>query len=151
MKYVKVDLLDSVTGELIPVKNQTINFFNSNFNYIPLADSEKNYGDYIVDDSDYLPLEVLIERTKRFSPRDYNDIKNGKYMDTVYLRPEEVRKYHEDMESAIEDEEHTEINPDVAGDLEDETGDVAPTQQAESNPVEVDPTASGNAAVESKE
>ena len=151
MKYENVDLLRADTGELVSVKKQTLNHFNANFNYIPLADAESNKGDYIVDDSDYIPLEVMIERTKRFSPRDYNDIKNGKYMDTVYLRPEEFRKYYEEMESATEDEEHTETNPEVAGDLEDETGDVAPTQQAKSNPVEVDPTASGNAAVESKE
>ena len=57
MKYENVDLLRVDTGELVSVKKQTLNHFNTNFNYIPLADAESNKGDYIVDDSDYIPLE----------------------------------------------------------------------------------------------
>lgn len=147
----KIELLNQDTGEIIEAnsivrKNQ----FDTNFSLSPRVDAEKNTGDYLVDDTDYVDLEVLIQRTKRNNPRQYNDIQNGSMADMVYLRPEDVQDYfmnlHKDDDD--EDEEHTEADPEIAGVDEDPTGDVAPTQQAKSNPVGVDPAATGNGAAE---
>ncbi len=146
----KIELLNQDTGEIIEAnsivrKNQ----FDTNFNITPRIDAEKNTGDYLVDDTDYVDLEVLIQRTKRNNPRQYNDIKNGSMADMVYLRPQDVQDYfmnlHKDDD---EDEVQHDLTPEVAGVNEDPASDVAPTQQAEFNPAGVDPAATGDGAAE---
>lgn len=146
----KIELLNQDTGEIIEAnsivrKNQ----FDTNFNISPRVDAEKNTGDYLVDDTDYVDLEVLIQRTKRNNPRQYNDIQNGSMADMVYMRPQDVQDYFMNLtRDDDKDEVQHEVTPEVAGVDEDPTGDVAPQQQAESNPVGVDPAATGDGAAE---
>ena len=148
----KIELLNQDTGEIIEAnsivrKNQ----FDTNFSLTPRIDAEKNTGDYLVDDTDYVDLEVLIQRTKRNNPRQYNDIKNGSMADMVYLRPQDVQDYYMNLRKDDDDEEDEvqhDLTPEVAGVDEDPTGDVAPTQQAKSNPVGVDPATTGNGVAE---
>lgn len=144
----KVELKNLVTGEVKEVKVFKTQGFNTQFNYTPVDQAEQNHGDYLVDDTDYVDLQTLIERTKRFSPRTYNDIKQGSMMDSVYLRPEEIIKYNQ---SLISDDEPTEANPEVAGDIGAETGGEQSQVTGEPNPVEGNPMPSGTLAEQQAE
>uniref|UniRef100_A0AAU8AY06 Uncharacterized protein n=1 Tax=Dulem virus 94 TaxID=3145805 RepID=A0AAU8AY06_9VIRU len=96
------EVLNPATGE-IETLAQPLKF-RTNFKQVPPLDSEKNSGEYIVDDRDYVSLPELIQRTRRENPRRYWEIVNGSEMDSVLLHDaDEVRDYITNAETDAED------------------------------------------------
>lgn len=104
---------------------------------------EKNNGEYIIDDSDYLPLDKLIERTKRQAPSTYNAIKAGglAQYDGLASGPADVvgdayDKAEAEAYAKMNDEQGPELpfNGPVASN-QTETGDAQPAVSGASDPV----------------
>lgn len=96
----KALVLDEQTGEMLPSGNR----FDSQNDYTPRYDSEVNSGEYIIDDTDYISLEDLIQRTKRYDPVRYRAIQSGSEMDSVDLStPDEIRDYITNSQTDADD------------------------------------------------
>lgn len=95
----KALILDEQTGEMVEAGNR----YDSQGDYTPRYDAEVNSGEFIIDDTDYISLEDLIQRTKRVNPRQYNAIMNGSEMDSVELTPEEVQDYITNSQTDADD------------------------------------------------
>lgn len=95
----KALILDEQTGEMVEAGNR----YDSQADYTPRYDAEVNSGEFIIDDTDYISLEDLIQRTKRVNPRQYNAIMNGSEMDSVELTPEEVQDYITNSQTDADD------------------------------------------------
>ncbi len=142
-------VINTLTGELVEptvVTHAQSVQFDSQIKFTPRHDSEKNSGEYIVDDRDYLTLEQLIARCKRDDPSTYRKIRAGLMSETEQLTYQELF----DREKKINDEffagdEPEDYRPDG---LASETGDAEPpATSVAANPVEDSPQASGTEAV----
>lgn len=92
-------VLDEQTGEMVATGNR----YDSQGDYTPRYDAEVNSGEFIIDDTDYISLEDLIQRTKRINPRQYNAIMNGSEMEYVELTPEQVQDYITNSQTDADD------------------------------------------------
>lgn len=104
---------------------------------------EKNSGEYIIDDSDYMPLDKLLERTKRQAPSTYNAIKAGglAQYDGLAAGPADVVGDAYDKAEAdayakmdVEQNQNETVNVPVASN-QSETGDAQSAVNEASNPV----------------
>lgn len=137
-------VINTLTGELVEptvVTHAQSVQFDSQIKYTPRHDSEKNSGQYIVDDRDYLTLEQLIARCKRDDPSTYRKIRAGLMSETEQLTYEELF----DREKKINEEFFGEDQPEDyrPGDDADTTGgSKPPVTSGEPNPVEESPKVS---------
>lgn len=143
-------VINTLTGELVEptviTHAQSVQF-DSQIKFTPRKDAEKNSGQYIVDDRDYLTLEQLIARCKRDDPLTYRKIRAGLMSETEQLTYQELF----DREKKINDEFFAGDEPEDyrPSDLATETGAAEPptTTSVAANPVEDSPQASGQEAV----
>lgn len=104
---------------------------------------EKNTGEYIIDDSDYLPLDKLIERTKRHAPATYNAIKAGglAQFDGLATGPADVvgdayDKAEAEAYAKMNEEQNQDVTVNVpVASNQSKTGDAKPAVSGASDPV----------------
>lgn len=120
--------------------------FDSFMNALPRC-PEKNSGEYIIDDSDYLPLDKLLERTKRQAPSTYNAIKAGglaQYDGLASGTADVVGDAYERAEAEAyakmeaEQTQDVNVNGPVAS-TQSENGDAQPAVSGASDPVSDSP------------
>lgn len=91
---------NDVSGEFEEKGNR----FDTQADYTPRYDAEVNSGEYIIDDTDYVSLQDLIQRTKRFDPARYRAIQSGSEMDSVDLTsPDDIRDYITNSQTDLDD------------------------------------------------
>lgn len=137
-------VINTLTGEfvepIVVTHAQSVQF-DSQIKYTPRHDAEKNSGQYIVDDRDYLTLEQLIARCKRDDPSTYRKIRAGLMSETEQLTYEELFDREKKINEEFFGEDQLEnIRPD--DDADATGGSTPPVTSREPNPVEESPKVS---------
>lgn len=114
--------------------------FDNFSQYTPRLDAEHNSGHYIIDATDYMPLDILIARCRRQNPSAYNAIKDGALANFDGLSSGPADKVDDALEKAVNDAYGVKVSDSASSDasaaIESTTGDAATAEsQAASNPV----------------